>query len=361
MVEPYLRREARLETADPTRRGRAFGQWLLAQYPPAGPEGRKGLPTSQRAEQSTAKQSFAAMAALASISSSLATLSLNSAAVNVSASTSAPALIPAFSGLRTGSLPLSAAKSSSDFHSVVSVTLARSSSSNGGASRGVVTMGPLEAGVGLMGTKMGMMTYFTPEGNAIPVTVIGFHEGNIVTQVKTDATDGYSAVQVGYRRVRDRKLTKPEMGHLKKVDVIPMRHLQEFRLTSVDGFEPAQRLKLDELFKEGDLIDVAGDSIGKGFAGGIKRWHFARGQRTHGSKSYRQLGSIGAGTTPGRVYPGKKMPGRLGGGRAKIRKLEIIKVDDEMHAMLIKGSVPGKPGNLLRITPAKLVGINLPK
>lgn len=118
-----------------------------------------------------------------------------------------------------------------------------------------------------MGTKMGMMTYFTPEGNAIPVTVIGFHEGNIVTQVKTDATDGYSAVQVGYRRVRDRKLTKPEMGHLKKVDVIPMRHLQEFRLTSVDGFEPAQRLKLDELFKEGDLIDVAGDSIGKGFAG----------------------------------------------------------------------------------------------
>ncbi|BBM97141.1 large subunit ribosomal protein L3 [Marchantia polymorpha subsp. ruderalis] len=301
------------------------------------------------------------MAALASISSSLATLSLNSAAVNVSASTSAPALIPAFSGLRTGSLPLSAAKSSSDFHSVVSVTLARSSSSNGGASRGVVTMGPLEAGVGLMGTKMGMMTYFTPEGNAIPVTVIGFHEGNIVTQVKTDATDGYSAVQVGYRRVRDRKLTKPEMGHLKKVDVIPMRHLQEFRLTSVDGFEPAQRLKLDELFKEGDLIDVAGDSIGKGFAGGIKRWHFARGQRTHGSKSYRQLGSIGAGTTPGRVYPGKKMPGRLGGGRAKIRKLEIIKVDDEMHAMLIKGSVPGKPGNLLRITPAKLVGINLPK
>ncbi|KAL2650934.1 hypothetical protein R1flu_019062 [Riccia fluitans] len=303
---------------------------------------------------------MAAAAALASISSSLTSLSLNSTSANVCSSSSSPGLIPAaFTGLRSGKLPLSAAKSSADFQSVVSVSLAQSSS-NVGASRGKVSMA-LEAGVGLMGTKMGMMTYFTPEGNAIPVTVIGFHEGNIVTQVKTVATDGYSAVQVGYRRVRDRKLTKPETGHLNKAGVIPMRHLQEFRLTSVDGFEPAQKLNLTELFKEGDLIDVAGDSIGKGFAGGIKRYHFARGQRTHGSKSYRQLGSIGAGTTPGRVYKGKKMPGRLGGGRAKIRKLEIIKVDDDMHAMLIKGSVPGKPGNLLRITPAKLVGINLPK
>ncbi|KAL3700602.1 hypothetical protein R1sor_018624 [Riccia sorocarpa] len=299
-------------------------------------------------------------AALASISTSLASLSLNSPGANVcSSSSSSHVLIPAsFSGLRAGKLPLPSTKSSADFLSVVSDSLAQSS--NGQASRGMVSM-KLEAGVGLMGTKMGMMTYFTPEGNAIPVTVIGFHEGNIVTQVKTQATDGYDAVQVGYRRVRDRKLTKPEMGHLTKAGVIPMRHLQEFRLQSIDGYEPSQKLNLAELFKEGDLIDVAGDSIGKGFAGGIKRWHFARGQRTHGSKSYRQLGSIGAGTTPGRVYKGKKMPGRLGGGRAKIRKLEIIKVDDEMHAMLIKGSVPGKPGNLLRVTPAKLVGINIPK
>jgi large subunit ribosomal protein L3 len=130
----------------------------------------------------------------------------------------------------------------------------------------VVRMG-YEAGVGVMGTKLGMMSYFEPDGKVVPVTVVGFKEGNVVTQVKTEATDGYNAVQLGYRRVRDRKLTKPELGHLQKVDAIPMRHLQEFRLVSVDGFEPNQRLVFDEIFKEGDLVDVAGTTIGKGFQG----------------------------------------------------------------------------------------------
>lgn len=125
----------------------------------------------------------------------------------------------------------------------------------------------MEAGVGVMATKLGMMSYFEPEGKVVPVTVVGFREGNIVTQVKTEATDGYSAVQVGYRRVRDRKLTKPEMGHLEKAGTIPMRHLQEFRLVSVDGFEPNQKLVFEELFKEGDLVDVSGITIGKGFQG----------------------------------------------------------------------------------------------
>ncbi len=143
----------------------------------------------------------------------------------------------------------------------------RKGSRNG--SRGVVRMGPLEAGVGLMGTKMGMMTVFTADGIAIPCTVVGFHEGNIVTQVKSEATDGYTAVQVGYRRVRDRKLTKPERGHLEKVGAIPMRHLQEFRVLNTEGYEPNQRLVLEDIFKDGDLIDVVGNSIGKGFAGGF--------------------------------------------------------------------------------------------
>ncbi|CAM6093306.1 unnamed protein product [Calypogeia fissa] len=305
---------------------------------------------------------MASMCSVAQLSSSLAFLSIAKAPVATSTcSTSSSSLPASFNGLRrcgTAALPLKAAK---DFISTVSTSIAQAGfGNNGTSSNGVVTMG-LEAGVGVMGTKMGMMTYFSPEGHAVAVTVVGFREGNIVTQVKTPATDGYTAVQVGYRRVRDTKLTKPELGHLKKVDAIPMRHLQEFRVVSADGFEPGQKLKLDEMFKQGDLVDVVGNSIGKGFAGGIKRHHFARGQRTHGSKSYRQLGSIGAGTTPGRVYPGKKMPGRLGGGRAKIRKLEIIKVDDEMHAVLIRGAVPGKAGNLLRITPAKIVGKNIPK
>lgn len=218
-----------------------------------------------------------------------------------------------------------------------------------------------EAGLGVMGTKVGMMTYFMENGTALPCTVIGFHEGNIVTQLKTPGTDGYSAVQVGYQRLREKKLSKPELGHLQKTDTIPLRHLQEFRLVQVDGYEPGQQLKVEELFKEGDLVDIVGNSIGKGFQGGIKRHNFARGPMTHGSKSHRQLGSIGAGTTPGRVYPGKKMPGRMGGGRTKIRKLTIVKVDPELHALIVKGAVPGKRGNLLRITPAKVVGKNIPK
>ncbi|KAF7137966.1 hypothetical protein RHSIM_Rhsim07G0048100 [Rhododendron simsii] len=219
----------------------------------------------------------------------------------------------------------------------------------------------LEAGIGVMGTKLGMMTYFEPNGVVVPVTVVGFREGNIVTQVKTEATDGYNAVQLGYRRVRDRKLTKPEMGHLKKSGVIPLRHLQEFRLLEVGGFEPNQRLAVEEVFKEGDLVDVSGTTIGKGFQGGIKRHHFRRGPMTHGSHSHREPGSIGAGTTPGRVFPGKKMPGRMGGTKRKIRKLRIVKIDPELRIVMIKGAVPGKPGNLLRIAPAKIVGKNIPK
>lgn len=219
----------------------------------------------------------------------------------------------------------------------------------------------MEAGVGVMATKLGMMTYFEPNGEVVPVTIVGFKEGNIVTQIKTEATDGYNAVQVGYRRVRDTKLTQPELGHLKKSGVIPLRHLQEFRLQTVDGFQPNQLLVFDELFKEGDLVDVSGTTIGKGFQGGIKRYNFKRGPMSHGSKSHRQLGSIGAGTTPGRVYKGKKMPGRMGGSNTKIRKLKIVKIDKELNVIMIKGALPGKPGNLLRIAPAKIVGKNIPK
>ncbi|XP_065853512.1 large ribosomal subunit protein uL3c [Euphorbia lathyris] len=225
---------------------------------------------------------------------------------------------------------------------------------------GIVAMS-MDAGVGLMGTKLGMMTYFEPDGTVVPVTVVGFREGNIITQIKTEATDGYDSVQVGYRRVRDKKLTKPELGHLEKAGVIPMRHLQEFRLQNIDGFEVGQKLSLEETFKEGDFVDVSGTTIGKGFQGGIKRHNFKRGQMSHGSKSHRALGSIGAGTTPGRVYPGKKMPGRMGGTKTKIRKLRIVKIDKDLRVVMLKGALPGKPGNLLRIAPAKIVGKNIPK
>ena len=125
----------------------------------------------------------------------------------------------------------------------------------------------MEAGIGVMGTKLGMMSYFESNGTGVPVTVVGFREGNIVAQIKTQATDGYDSVQIGYRRVRDKKLTKPELGHLEKAGVIPMRHLQEFRLQNIDGFEVGQKIVLEEIFKEGDLVDVSGTTIGKGFQG----------------------------------------------------------------------------------------------
>ncbi|XP_020583937.1 50S ribosomal protein L3, chloroplastic [Phalaenopsis equestris] len=252
----------------------------------------------------------------------------------------------------TKSLHFNSSSSPNSFHSLTRRTRAGSA---------VAPTMSMEAGIGVMGTKLGMMSYFEPEGTVVPVTVVGFREGNIVTQIKTTATEGYDAVQVGYRRVRDRKLTRPELGHLSKAGAIPMRHLQEFRLTSIEGFEPGQRLVIDEIFKEGDLVDVSGTTIGKGFQGGIKRHNFRRGPMTHGSKSHRALGSIGAGTTPGRVYKGKKMPGRMGGTKRKIRKLKIVKIDNELRVVMIKGAVPGKPGNLLRITPAKIVGKNIPK
>ncbi|XP_039070055.1 50S ribosomal protein L3-1, chloroplastic-like [Hibiscus syriacus] len=187
-----------------------------------------------------------------------------------------------------------------------------------------------KACIGVMGTKLGMMSYFETDGTVVPVTVVGFREGNIVTQVKTSVTDDYDVVQVEYRRVRDKKLTKTELGHLGKAGVIPMRKLQEFRLQSVEEFETGQKLAVEEIFKKGDLVDVSGTTIGKGFQGGIKRHNFKRGQISHGSKSHRVLGSIGAGTTPGRVYKGKKMPGRMGGSKRKIRKLKIVKIDNEL-------------------------------
>ncbi|GBG77084.1 hypothetical protein CBR_g23410 [Chara braunii] len=137
--------------------------------------------------------------------------------------------------------------------------LPRTGGGGGGGSggrRGVVEMGSKEVGVGIMATKAGMLQWFTPDGQAVPCTVIAFREGNVVTQVKTEETDGYRAVQVGYRRVREKKLTKPELGHLKKAGAVPMRHLQEFRVDKLEGYQPGQVLDWTEMFKEGDLVDV---------------------------------------------------------------------------------------------------------
>lgn len=223
----------------------------------------------------------------------------------------------------------------------------------------VVRANTLEAGVGIFGNKAGMTQVFTDDGKVLPVTVISVGDGNIVTMVKTADTDGYSAVQVGYRLSKEKHLTKPEIGHLAKSSCPPLRHLGEFRVKTTDGYEAGQKLEWATMFKEGDLVDVQGTSVGKGFQGGIKRHNFKRGLMTHGSKSHREHGSTGPGTSPGRIYPGTKEPGQMGNKTVKERKVEIVKVDAENFCVLVKGSVPGKPGNLLRITPAKVVGKNV--
>ncbi|MFB6274864.1 MAG: 50S ribosomal protein L3 [Halothece sp.] len=210
--------------------------------------------------------------------------------------------------------------------------------------------------VGLMGQKLGMTQIFDQEqGTAIPVTVIELGPCT-VTQIKTPHTDGYSAIQVGYHTVKEKKLTQPEKGHLKKANAPNLRHLKEYRVADTSDYELGQSLTVD-LFSEGQLVDVRGTSIGRGFAGYQKRHKFSRGPRTHGSKNYRSPGSIGPGSTPGRTYPGTRMAGRMGGKTVTIRKLKVLRVDSERNLILVKGSIPGKSGGLLSITPSNLVGV----
>lgn len=207
---------------------------------------------------------------------------------------------------------------------------------------------------GILGTKLGMTQVFDETGKAIPVTVIQAGPCT-VTQVKTAQTDGYSAVQVGYGEVSQKALNKPEIGHLAKSGAPPVRHLREYRLDDSSQFELGQEIKVDA-FSPGQVVDVIGTSIGRGFAGYQKRHNFRRGPMAHGSKNHRAPGSTGAGTTPGRVYPGKKMAGRLGGTRVTIRKLTVFRVDSDRNLLLIKGAVPGKPGAFVNVVPAKRVG-----
>ncbi|HHP7243817.1 MAG TPA: 50S ribosomal protein L3 [Elainellaceae cyanobacterium] len=206
--------------------------------------------------------------------------------------------------------------------------------------------------VGILGTKLGMTQVFDDEGRAIPVTVVQAGPCT-VTQIKTEQTDGYSAIQVGYGNVTAKALNQPKLGHLAKSGTSPLRYLREYRLSDTpNGFELGQSIKADA-FEVGQLVDVTGVSIGRGFAGYQKRHNFRRGPMAHGSKNHRSPGSTGAGTTPGRIYPGKRMAGRLGGSRVTIRKLQIVRVDAERNLLLIKGAVPGKPGAFLNIAPTK--------
>jgi len=208
--------------------------------------------------------------------------------------------------------------------------------------------------LGLLGTKLGMTQLFDEAGRAVPVTVVQAGPCT-VTQLKTTATDGYNAVQLGFGLTREKTLSKPERGHLRKANAPWLKHLREYRLDNPTQYQLGQQITV-EIFQPGQRVDVVGTSIGRGFAGYQRRHHFGRGPMAHGSKNHRQPGSIGPGTTPGRVYPGKRMAGRMGNQRVTIKDLCIFKVDPERNLLVIKGSVPGKPGALVSVTPAKRVG-----
>jgi large subunit ribosomal protein L3 len=209
--------------------------------------------------------------------------------------------------------------------------------------------------IGILGKKLGMSQFFDEEGKSIPVTLIEAGPCRI-TQLKSEATDGYTAVQLGFGETRDKLVNKPAKGHLAKSGEAPLRHLKEYRLEAIDGLELGAAVTVGD-FAPGQKVDVSGDTIGRGFSGLQKRHGFSRGPMSHGSKNHREPGSIGAGTTPGRVYPGKRMAGRYGGKQITTRGLTILKVDAERNLLVVKGSVPGKPGALLDIRPARRVGV----
>lgn len=207
--------------------------------------------------------------------------------------------------------------------------------------------------LGVFGKKVGMTQIFSKEGLAIPVTVVQLGE-NIVTRKLTKDKDGYEAIQVGAFAIKERKLTKPALGSFKKNEVTPVAPLKEFHVQDSATYNVGQPLPIADILKEDMLVDVRGKSIGKGFQGTVKRYHAARGPMAHGSKFHRSMGSIGAGTTPGRVFRGTHMPGQMGNINVCTRRAKVVRVDAEKNLLLIKGPVPGVEGSLVVISPTKL-------
>ena len=213
--------------------------------------------------------------------------------------------------------------------------------------------------LGILGKKLGMSQLFDDQGRSIPVTLIEAGPCRI-TQLKSPDTDGYTSVQIGFEAVREKLVNKPSKGHLSKSGGDLLRYLREYRVENLGEFQLGNSITVSD-FETGQKVDVSGDSMGRGFAGYQKRHGFSRGPMSHGSKNHRLPGSTGAGTTPGRIYPGKRMAGRYGGKKVTTRSLEILKIDVDHNLLVVKGSVPGKPGSLLNIRPAKRVGVTTNK
>jgi large subunit ribosomal protein L3 len=204
----------------------------------------------------------------------------------------------------------------------------------------------------ILGKKLGMTQVFREDGTVVPVTVVEAGPCKI-TAIRDAERDGYAAVQLAFEEVAEGKLSKPELGHLKKAGAPPLRHLAEFRDAELGGEEGEDPKVGDDVtvaaFEAGQKVKVSGTSIGKGFQGGIKRHNFSRGPVTHGSHNVRAPGSVGASAFPGRVFKGQRMPGQMGNKRTTQRGLEVAEVDAERNLLLLKGSVPGSRNSLIEV------------
>lgn len=200
---------------------------------------------------------------------------------------------------------------------------------------------------GLIGKKIGMTQVFDENARAIPVTVIEVAP-NIVVQIKTKEIDGYNSIQLGFGDVKDKHLNKPKKGHLDKYKIENVKHLREFRLNDTEKYEVGQKLGAD-VFEKGDIVAVQGTTKGKGFQGVIKRHGQQRGPMSHGSRYHRRPGSMGASATPSRVVKGKKLPGHMGSVTRTIKNLEVVSVDNDKNVILVKGSIPGPKGSIVKI------------
>ena len=203
---------------------------------------------------------------------------------------------------------------------------------------------------GIIGRKLGMTQIFDEKGNVVPVTVIEAGPC-VVAQVKTVETDGYNAIQLGYGEVKAKHINKPEAGHFAKSKLENKKHLREFRLEDISNFKVGDEVKAD-IFATGEKVDIQGTSKGKGFQGVIKRHGQHRGPMGHGSMYHRRPGSMGATSTPGRVFKGKKLPGHMGSVTVTIQNLDVVAVDMDKNVILVKGSVPGAKGAILKIKSA---------
>ena len=201
---------------------------------------------------------------------------------------------------------------------------------------------------GILGKKLGMTQVFVADGSRVPVTVVEAGPCTVV-QKKTESTDGYNALQVGFEAKKSHRVNKPMMGHFKKADQGAFTALRELAADNVDEYQVGDQVTCDSVFKAGDIVDVTGTSKGKGFQGVIKRWGFSGGRATHGSKFHRAPGSIGMSASPARVHRGKKMPGQMGNARVTQQNLEIVEVRADQNLILVKGAIPGPNQGLVLI------------